>query len=249
YNMVPAIQQREAVERLIAEPPRLALLSADNMDFDEPLSLRTHRLYRFVIHKYRPVAINGIIIGLLNDRVTDFSDQELSLLDRVFSPGNLLRIPMAWGRSHRTLTQAMTDVIQLDPEAADLRDLAVISNGRFQIDGLRPTFDFDLAEHSLAGTAAGLLWLDCDLPTSRNALRLSISWSSNIDGPTTGGATASLAPGISIVPLDAFPRWLTAKHLHKLEITIEGLQSGDIIALRGIGLFQRNNVMSHGGKH
>ncbi|MEM7018730.1 MAG: hypothetical protein AAF512_15490, partial [Pseudomonadota bacterium] len=64
YNMVLPSKQKQAVEQLTHNPPKIALLAGDNITFDGGgLALRTHYIYRFVIDNYMPVYEQGFIIG------------------------------------------------------------------------------------------------------------------------------------------------------------------------------------------
>ena len=64
YNMAPLPQQKRAVADLKRNLPRLALLEANNTNFDGgPLALRDPVLYRFVLNHYIPVLEDGFILG------------------------------------------------------------------------------------------------------------------------------------------------------------------------------------------
>lgn len=64
YNMAPNEQQRRAVDRLSKNPPRVALLYANNMNFDGGgPALRSHLLYRFVIENYLAEIHGGFVYG------------------------------------------------------------------------------------------------------------------------------------------------------------------------------------------
>lgn len=69
-NLAHTDQQRRAVARLMAEPPPLVILSADNLLFDNQIpALRAHLLYRFVLDTYVPVKVGTRILGVLPDRL------------------------------------------------------------------------------------------------------------------------------------------------------------------------------------
>lgn len=72
YNMAPIEQQRRAVDRLSKKPPRMALLDANNMNFDGGgPALRSHLLYRFVIENYLAEIHSGFVYGFASTSSED----------------------------------------------------------------------------------------------------------------------------------------------------------------------------------
>lgn len=64
YNLVHPKQEKRAVEKLRNNPPKLALLEADNIIHDGGgLALRNPQLYRFAVETYVPVMERGFIVG------------------------------------------------------------------------------------------------------------------------------------------------------------------------------------------
>lgn len=64
YNLAPLIQQKHAVDKLIASPPKFALLQAENIVHDGGgLALRNPYLYQFVMDNYVPRMEGGFIVG------------------------------------------------------------------------------------------------------------------------------------------------------------------------------------------
>ncbi len=69
YNMAHPDQQARAVERLKTSVPPVALLAADNLNFEaRTAALRAHRLYRWAVQTYRPIAYDGLIYGITPER-------------------------------------------------------------------------------------------------------------------------------------------------------------------------------------
>lgn len=65
YNLVPLAQQRKAIAHLTSDLPKIALLEADNLNFDGGgLALRSHLLYRFVVEHYTAELHDGYVYGI-----------------------------------------------------------------------------------------------------------------------------------------------------------------------------------------
>ncbi len=112
YNMVPLAQQERAIASLSENPPRVALLEANNIVHDSgSLALRVPLLYRFVADKYVPMWENGMLVGY---RSADISRK---------SPEEVL-IPI------KTLTDASWD------RGVHRREVAVAISDSFPIAGL-----------------------------------------------------------------------------------------------------------------
>lgn len=78
YNQASPIQQRRAVEKLTANPQKLALLAADNIVHDGGgLAMRNPYLYRYVLEHYLPSMEHGFIVGHLKPQNTDVSELPL----------------------------------------------------------------------------------------------------------------------------------------------------------------------------
>jgi len=64
YNMASYQQQQRAIEQLALDLPEIALLQAENLDFDGGgMALRTHLIYRFVLNNYNAELHDGYVYG------------------------------------------------------------------------------------------------------------------------------------------------------------------------------------------
>lgn len=72
YNMAHPDQQLRSVERLNDNPPRMALLAADNIIFDgASFALRSHLVFRWIVENYIPVEIEGYVYGVVAEMLPD----------------------------------------------------------------------------------------------------------------------------------------------------------------------------------
>lgn len=68
YNMAAVSHQKKAIEILKQNPPKFALLEADNINHDGGgIALRNPLLFRYIVDTYQPYLENGIIYGLRRD--------------------------------------------------------------------------------------------------------------------------------------------------------------------------------------
>ncbi len=69
FNLAHPNSQAEAVRNLQRDPPPVALLQAQNLNFDgRSAALRTHLLYRWVAQTYRPIELDGLVYAVLPSR-------------------------------------------------------------------------------------------------------------------------------------------------------------------------------------
>ena len=88
YNLVSLKQQKRAVENL-SEPPKIALLQADNITHDGGgLALRNPYLYRFVIENYMPRYEKGFIVGYKKTGDSEALDTEITAEIKNFTDDN-----------------------------------------------------------------------------------------------------------------------------------------------------------------
>jgi len=165
----------------------------------------------------------------------------MAMLDAAFSAPDLGEIPVAWGRSNRSLTKKMSTVGTLDSSAAQLHDL-IAEAGQFKVAGGNPQVSFDIASLKLSGHAAGMLRFDFACFDRRAQPRLTVSWSGvRQEGAAGAGQLQFTADdGVLIVPIDAYPRWLTLERVDALQIGLANPGACGAIGVTNATLLQRN---------
>ncbi len=259
YNLVPAREQRRAVESLLPAPPSVALIKAGNNEFDGgPLALRSPLVFRFMLDTYEPYEQEGIVLGRLRDasRATaPRSEAELALLDRTYTTRDLAWIPAAWGGSLDSLARKMDPVAaSLDGSPYTLHDLVADEDGVLRVTGGDPFIAFDVSAHTIAPSQGGLLKFDFSckrlLPGSTPVPaipRLQVFfWGDGKSGPTESTSLYfNGADGTMIVPLDAYPRYLDLANLTGVRIDLDNADACAAITVRNVGLFQRHTVLDY----
>ncbi|MFC4157936.1 hypothetical protein [Chitinimonas lacunae] len=164
----------------------------------------------------------------------------LALLDRAFAQPELGKIPVAWGRSERSLAKRMTLVHSLDSLPLTLSQLRQAGSD-YQSLGNDPQLLFDLSGLQLAGREAGLLRFEFQCREARAEPRFQIFWWGDDQGGASEAASVSFTAqdGTLIVPLDASPRWLTLRQLTGLRIDLNTPEACQGFSLKRIGLYQR----------
>ncbi|SIT36285.1 conserved membrane hypothetical protein [Paraburkholderia ribeironis] len=165
----------------------------------------------------------------------------LALQDTSFAKPELGKIPVAWGRSDRSLSKKMTQVTTLDALPPTLHDLQAES-GVYKVTGGNPQLSFDLSTLNVSGHGAGLLRFEFACMDRRATPRFKVAWWGDAQsGPAEAAhLTFTGDDGVLIVPLDAYPRWLTLQRVLGLQMTLADANACGTFGIRNVALYQRN---------
>ena len=163
-----------------------------------------------------------------------------ALFQEAFSVSDLGKIPVAWGRSESSLQERMDRIAPLDSLVPTVHDLAV-TDGRYRVTGPDPYLTFDLAPLAIAGRTAGLLRLEFTCLNRTAEPRLLVSWREDQQaGPDEAASVRFTADdGVLLVPLDAFPRWLTLDHIRGLRLDLDDPSACGAMMIKDLALHQR----------
>lgn len=253
YNQPHSYMQQRSVDRLVKDPPPMALLKSDNINHDgRSVSIRTYYLYRWVIENYIPVSINNIIIGVHKSKVNRFnnrfpntilpvsSEDKMSLWDKVFLLYDLQQLPLSWGRSQEPLTKQMTEKDEVKFNVKSLHNVQAIDGEKYQIIGKDPFIVYDISKYNLSGKDAGLLSFNftCDNKNVKPRLQLFYSADDYAITPKTV-VTFTVSNGPIIVPLDVMPRWISAKHIKKIRMNLYKQTDCKVFSIENLKINQR----------
>lgn len=243
YNLVSPAQQQRVVSALAMAPPSLALLEADNLVHDGGgLALRSPALYRFVLARYRPREVHGLIIGDLRGPGDDaeLTPLQAQLFERAFARSDLEQLPQAWGRSAERLAPRMELVRRFDDAAWIATDLQWQAVGR-RVSGPAPALMLDLQQQPLDGASAGLLRVEFRCAVPQPAARVTLRWWGDLGTSPQQPAQLSFsaAPGVLIVPLDAQPRWSLMRRIEGLSVHIDQAAGCGMVDLRSAAMLRR----------
>lgn len=168
------------------------------------------------------------------------SEYKLALLQKALAQSELGKIPVAWGRSEKSLAKRMSLIKRLDGLQPTLHEL-ITENGRYRVRGIDPYFGFDLAGLDISGRDAGLLKFDFECSGRIGDTRIQVFWwGDNSPGPYEASSIHfSAENGTLIVPLDASPRWLTLKHLKGIRVDLDNAAACEDIRISKLALMQR----------
>lgn len=268
YNLIHTNQQLRALEKLEKNPPPVVLASAYSGFFDGgSAALRAHLLYRFAAKNYTPVAIEQFIFLIRPDRLDRLNklnfyqaignefptngvagttrETQLRLLEKVFLVPFLDGLPSSWGRSLNSLRPTLRPVAAIDEKTpVTLTSLVQTDKNRYKLTGDKPALNIDLRPLKLDGKNAGLLAFNIACQANQTLSPLKVSWDSQPDGTANPDAALQLnpKPGMQLVPLDSAPRWLLAKEISTLQITLTNPSACSDFILNDIALFQRSEV-------
>ena len=261
YNLPHRNQQLRAIQKLDATPPPLVLASAENEPFDGGTpALRAHLLYRYVVERYTPIAVDKFIYLVRPDRlerlkthlktsktaskieVGETHDLRLVLLDQAFLIGDLQKIPRAWGASFDTLQASLQPVKTIDATMiATQQAIEKTGQDTYRISGKDPSVTFNVESLKLNGRDAGILAFDFSSDRPNTLATVQIDWEGRaIDPPgTINRVSFSVKNGKVLVPLDAAPRWLLAEGIKTIRLAIVEPVPLKTFTLANVALFQR----------
>lgn len=163
-----------------------------------------------------------------------------SLFDRALAISDFAQIPVAWGRSAKSLDKKMALIHGLDGVSPGLHDLA-FDNGVYQVAGAQPELSFDISSFSLSGRDAGLLKFEFSCVKKGAKPRMQVAWRDGGQGPGEAFKVKFTAyNGPLIVPLDASPRWLMMENIKEIRIGLINPSVCNAFRVKNIGLFQRS---------
>jgi hypothetical protein len=253
YNQAHQNMQKRSVDRLSKNPPPMALLKADNINHDgRSVSIRTHRLYRWIIENYVPVAIDNIIIGVHKDKINRFNsrfteiklaqsnEEEMLLWDKIFLLQDLQQLPISWGSSKKTLDKNMIKNKEVKFTAKGFNNTKAIDNESYKVLGSDPFIVYDISKYNLAGKDAGLLSFDFTCDNKNAKPKLELYWSADDYGITEKTVVRfNVHNGHAIVPLDAMPRWMNARHIKNVRIDLQNQTDCKVFSIKNLNLNQR----------
>ena len=230
-------------ERQLAQRPVPAVLVGPASGLDGvPVSLRCYRLYRDYVTRFVPVtmgqftflvdptraaalppAVAPSYIRVLGSPTGPPDEARLRADDTLFSPVNLLRIPIAWGRSWPALQHLFTTVAAASvtqPGAghawADAAVPAAVTDGT-AADFLLLRVAIDSA-HAAAARAAERA---DPAGTASAEPELLVQWSDGTGQWSPGDPVRFKAhAGDLLVPLGAYPRWLLGGHPATVRVSV-----------------------------
>jgi hypothetical protein len=169
------------------------------------------------------------------------------LWDSVFAQKHLKYVPVAWGLSERSLLKRMTEVAPITTGPSRVVDVQRKGN-EYYVTGKDPGLYFDISDLKLSGTKAGLLKFDFACQTCREEPIIQIFWwGDDQEGPSEESSCVFYAKsGTLVVPLDAYPRWLTRKWIKGLRIDLHNPDACSAISIAKISLNQRKAVKAAG---
>jgi len=253
YNQPHSSMQQRSVDKLQKKPPPMALLKADNINHDgRSVSIRTYRIYRWVMDNYIPIAMGSFIIGVHKNKLDLFqkrfpnvafskeSEDTMLLWDKVFLLKDLQQLPISWGNSQKTLNDRVSNIKGINFAATGFNDAIAIDSEKYQVTGNDPFIVYDISQQFISGSGAGILSFDfsCD---RRNAKpRIQVFWSADDYGITEKTSVYFNAHnGHVILPLDVAPRWLSTKHIKNIRMDLVDKNACQIFAIKNLSLGQR----------
>ncbi|MGQ7939364.1 hypothetical protein [Paraburkholderia sp. D1E] len=169
------------------------------------------------------------------------ADFRAALQDASFSTADLAEIPVAWGRSDKSLSKKMTQVATFDALTPIAHDLS-LESGTYKVTGANPQLSYDVSALGVSGHGAGLLRFEFACLDRHATPRFKITWwGDKQPGPSDAAQLMFTADnGVLIVPIDAYPRWLTLGRVKGLQMTLADPNACGAVEIKHVALYQRN---------
>lgn len=170
--------------------------------------------------------------------------QQLSarLMEHVFAVADLRKVPVAWGQSAGSLNGAMKHIVDLDFLHAESHDL-IQEFGNYRIVGTTPYLWLNLAPQNIAGQSAGLLKFDLTCDGAPNPRMRVYWWGDEMQGAEPSQSLIFTASNATvIIPLDAYPGWLSLKQAKGLRVELESASTCQTLSIQRASLNQRINI-------
>ena len=168
------------------------------------------------------------------------SDYRTALFQKAFSQSDFQKIPVAWGRSEKSLKKKMALVKRLDGIDPSLHQLSH-ENGGYKVNGVDPVMSFDISSFSLSGHDAGLLMFDFSCTGKNAEPRIQVFWWGDDHREPFEASSVQFTAnnGTLIVPLDASPWWLTLKKINGIRLDLDNPSACRSFSIRNMALYQR----------
>lgn len=240
-----AEMQGRMLDRLRERPVPAVLIGPAYEMGTGPASLRSYHLYREFVTRYVAVRRGRFLLlvdpSLAPEAGPIGSEEQLRMLDEVFTMPPLAKIPEAWGRSVRELSSQFQVVAPISPERLDgYRGADRLPDGDFSPTEPESELVYRIDDLSLIGRDADFLLLDFDyarIPGTPDA-QIDVSWDT-ASGPQPAAFTFNAARSHLMVPLGAHPRWLLGEGFQALRIrvrTSEGFKRFSVSNIRLLSL-------------
>lgn len=253
YNMVPKEQQLRAIHNLKYNAPKIALISADNVNHDGGgLSLRNPYIFRFLLDNYIPFERSGFIFGIHRNSLAEsdglnpqnpqrsLTVSERKLFSKAYNQENLQKIPVAWGKSHKSLSKVAYSILDLSKIGISLNDLE-LKNDVYKITGSDPQIVFNTSGFHLSGRQAGILRFNftCLEQSAEPTLQI-FWWGDSESGPVPENSLKFVASdGMLYVPLDAYASWYLLGDIKGLRVDLDNHSSCTAFKITNPELLQR----------
>lgn len=106
YNAITTKQSDDITAKLKQTPPDIILIDSNSIFHDNiHLSLRLNSLYKYLLKpiKYKIVKDNKNTFLVKDDKIKEYTQKDLKILDNIFGFWNLNFLPEVWGNSVKTL--------------------------------------------------------------------------------------------------------------------------------------------------
>ena len=163
-----------------------------------------------------------------------------SLFHRSFAVSDFRKLPIAWGRSEKSLRAKMNFSVSLSGLTPSLHHASPL-NGSYKIEGDDPQLIFDTSSLGISGSSSGLLKFEFKCIGKKSEPRMQVFWwGDERNAPFEESSVRfSAENGTLIVPLDASPWWVGLRNIKGIRIDLDNASACRAFRVENISLYQR----------
>ncbi len=213
YNSITTKQDKESLEKLKANPPKVILIASKILYYDDiPVSIRINSQYRWFLTSglYKIETYGGNVFLVKTEKAQEFSQDDLFLADVILSSEDLRFLPEAWANSVNKLP---------------LEELAQ----EFKVEYSNP-FELKIVfDYPISGQDIDFVYFSFKFSGKvfSNSYNMSINDSSSV-------LNFSSKNGKMLLPLDNFASWLLNKNIKEITIKLAPDQINNFTQLKNV---------------
>ncbi|MGE7962608.1 hypothetical protein ACQKPC_09555 [Pseudomonas sp. NPDC089918] len=166
-----------------------------------------------------------------------------TLMQKSFGSNDFKKIPIAWGRSLKSLESKLNLLSDLSSTPFSTKDFSGQGES-LRVSGPDPQLIYDVSSLALSGKTSGMLRFDFSCEDKQQEPRIQLFWwGDTYDGPNEAlSVKFNAEDGSIVVPLEALPLWLTMKTIAGLRIDLDNPAACTSIKLKHLALYKNNTL-------
>ena len=165
--------------------------------------------------------IDNIRVSFLPS-IVNFNQYREALFEEALSMKELMKIPVAWGKSLLSLKNQMSLIVTLSDSRREFHNF-IYEDGLLKVEGNDPFISFNTEDLMLSGINSGLMKVYFECLGMKEIPRIQIFWwgDDQVGASEEASLKFTAENGYLIVPLDSSVRWLSKNHIRGIRIDLD----------------------------